>query len=71
MMNKKEYEDKKKYYETQLNNEVEKLKILLETTNILYINLNSIVERINNYKIVLEALERNKEIDYLYNDEWE
>lgn len=72
MLTKKEYLEKKEYYETQIQKEVEKLKILIETDNILYIDLDPITNKINTCKIMLKTLESNKEIDYLFNnEEWE
>ena len=67
-MKEETYNKKKKEYYTKLNKEVEKLKTLLEQ-NIIYIDIDPIVNKINTYKLLINQLERDHEIETLYDED--
>lgn len=67
-MKEETYNKKKKEYYTKLNKEVEKLKTLLNQ-NIIYIDINPIVNNINTYKLLINQLERDYEITSLYDED--
>lgn len=67
-MKEETYNKKKKEYYTKLNKEVEKLKTILNQ-NIIYIDINPIVNNINTYKLLINQLERDYEITSLYDED--
>ena len=67
-MNEEEYLKKKKYYEDKINIEVEKLKVLLDNGNMMYIDLSQIVSTIETLKHNLTSLRGKYEVEYMYED---